>query len=86
MRGLCVVRCNRNGIMVCPKRLSALFDNAGKAKRRCAEKPSPVFYAVVLPAGLIYIQNRLGWNTPLEFFIGPGNNTEGYPGIQVLAA
>ena len=43
--------------------------NAEKAECRCAEDPYPVFYTLVFPAGLVNIQNRLGWDMLLELLI-----------------
>jgi len=43
--------------------------NAEKAECRCAEDPYPVLYTLVFPAGLVNIQNRLGWDTLLELLI-----------------
>ena len=47
--------------------------NAEKAKSRGTENPYPVFRAVVLPAGLIDIQNRLSGKMLLKLFIRNSN-------------
>jgi len=45
------------------------FSNVEKTDCRGTEDPYPVFYALVFPAGLVDIQNRLSWDMQLEFFI-----------------
>ena len=50
------------------------FGNVEKTDCRGTENPYPVFYTLVFPAGLVNIQNRLGRNVPLEFFIRSGQS------------
>ena len=47
--------------------------NAEKAKSRGTENPYPVFRAIVLPAGLIDIQNRLSGKMLLKLFVRNSN-------------
>ena len=44
--------------------------NTEKAEYGCTKDPCPILDTFVFPAGLVNIQNRLGWDVFLEFFIG----------------
>ncbi len=53
---------------------SSLCDDK-EADKGGTEGPYPVFIAVILPAGLIDVQNRFGRNIFLKFFVGARKST-----------